>query len=164
MVWFIWNILIEGNLLNPTFMVHINSRENASILFAINSNVNSQETIASIFSHSSDDFGREDDIEVFLLTLCDFGWMPFDESDTFSFVFERNDSVCEFSGFSPEDDFVMIEDAFFEEHSSGSSDVNFGTVFYVRMEDKFRLCGSEIVLDETVELLYLEEGFGKVLD
>lgn len=88
--------------------------------------------------------------------------MSFDVGDAFALVFEGDDSIGEFSGFAPEDNFVMVEDALFEEHSSDGSDVNLGGVFDLRMEDEFG--DGEIELEEGGELLGLEEGFGEVFD
>ncbi len=88
--------------------------------------------------------------------------MSFDDGDTFALVFERDDSVGEFSGFAPEDDFVMVEDTLSEEHSSDGSDVNLWGVLDVGMKDKFGC--AKIELEKGGELLGLEESLGKILD
>jgi hypothetical protein len=92
------------------------------------------------------------------------GGVSFDDGDTFALIFERNDSVGEFSGFAPDDIFVMIEDTFFKEHSPGGPDVNFCGVLDVWMKDKLRKFSSEIELESFGELMGLEEGFGEVLE
>lgn len=92
------------------------------------------------------------------------GGVPFDDGDTFALIFERNDSVSEFSGFGPDDIFVMIEDTFFKEHSPGCPDVNFCGVLDVWMKDKLRKFSTEIELENFGELMGLQEGFGEVLE
>jgi hypothetical protein len=92
------------------------------------------------------------------------GGVPFDDSDTFALIFESNDSVSELSGFAPYDIFVMIEDTFFQEHSSGCPDVNFCCVLDVWMKDKLRNFGTEIEPENFGELMGLQEGFGEVLE
>ena len=104
--------------------MHYDLRKNASVLFAVGSHIHCQEPVVSAFSHASDLFGWEDDIDLFFASFSEFGGMSFDDGDTFALVFERDDSVGEFSGFAPEDDFVMVEDTLSEEHSSDGSDVN----------------------------------------
>jgi hypothetical protein len=92
------------------------------------------------------------------------GRVPLDDSDTFALIFEGDDSVSEFSGFAPDDIFVMIEDALLKEHSPGGPDVNLRGVLDFRMKDELWKFGTEIEANHFGELLCLQEGFGEVLE
>ena len=118
--------------------MHTDSLENASVFFTFSSHVDSHESVIFVFSHASDNFGWQNDVDLFFLSWVDVGRMPFNDTNTFSFVFEGDDSVSKFSRLSPENDFVMVEDRFLKEGPSCSSDVNLGSVFNIRMEDEFR--------------------------
>jgi hypothetical protein len=81
--------------------------------------------------------------------------MSFDDSNTFSFIFKGDDSVGKLSGFSPQYDLVMVENGFFEEHSPCGSDVNFCSVFDIRVENKLGLFSAEAKFYEISELFGL---------
>lgn len=53
-VWFIWYVFLENDLLDPSFVVHVNFGQDATILLILNSDIDSQESVVPIFSHSSD--------------------------------------------------------------------------------------------------------------
>jgi hypothetical protein len=140
--------------------MHYGFGKNASVFFSVRSYINGQKSIVSVFSHGSDLFGWEDDINLFLASLRDFRGMSFDDRDAFPLIFEWYYSIGKFSGLTPEDNFVMVEDTLFEEHPSDGSDVNLCSVFDVRMKDEFGC--AKIELQNISELHGLEEGFGQV--
>jgi len=133
---FIGNVLFKDNLLDPSFMMHGNFRENTSVLFILASDVDCHKPVVSIFSHSSNNFSLKNDVHFSFLSLGKIFWMSLDNSNTFSLIFQWNDLISQFSFLCPKHSLIMVHNRLLQKTSPSSTYIHLRWVLNIRMKNK----------------------------
>jgi hypothetical protein len=89
-------------------MMQVDFGQHASILLILNPNIDLHEPIISILPHGPNHFGGHDNIKFCFLPFGHIAGVPLDDPNALSLFSEWEDTIVEFSFFSPEDNLVVV--------------------------------------------------------